>query len=460
MIKFTLNDLQNYLDHHEHSLSDAEVKEMIQNTRVEMAQRSKLGIFLFSIFIVIAWITSDLPEDTPLLFYSLVTAFIAGAVIRLVMTNTVTSWGRNHSSLWEQGFFYGVLLTSISWGLILGSSYYYYGAVWQSEIMLIYTVGFSAAAISTYHMWLALIRGYLYLIFGPVTIAASLIADGMSVAILTGVLAFVLLLSSHSAQWNRLYWENLLNTRLIQRRADELEVARKKSEEAHLGLLEANRMRDDIESIIRHDLKAPLQAVISIPPMILKWSPLTERRQRMVLGIADSGRRMLEMIEASLNLQKIERGTYSLNSQPLMLIPMLQTIRDELASMLDERGVTLELPSQGGDALTLYAEEMLTQNLLSNIIKNAIEATSPTGKVVVGLECNEQAINIIVTNPGKLDDLERHHFFDKYFTSGKKKGTGLGTYAAKRYTEVQGGTITLDTSIEDLVTIVVQLPLN
>ena len=95
--------------------------------------------------------------------------------------------------------------------------------------------------------------------------------------------------------------------------------------------------------------------------------------------------------------------------------------------------------------------------MLSNIIKNAVEA-SPTGEEVEVAMISEESAIIGIHNAGAVPIDIRETFFDKYTTSGKPGGTGLGTYSGKLIAQTLGGNIKLETSDEAGTTITIVLP--
>ena len=85
---------------------------------------------------------------------------------------------------------------------------------------------------------------------------------------------------------------------------------------------------------------------------------------------------------------------------------------------------------------------------LTNLVKNALEASPPGEKVFVDLEPGED-IRIRIWNKGAVPPSIRDRFFTKYATAGKKKGTGLGAYSAKQLLTVQGASVDMETTDED-----------
>ena len=105
----------------------------------------------------------------------------------------------------------------------------------------------------------------------------------------------------------------------------------------------------------------------------------------------------------------------------------------------------------------IESEEMLCYALLANLLKNAVEASPRGGSVFLDFNTTDNH-TITVHNQGVIPEAIRDTFFDKYVTSGKVQGTGLGTYTSHLITTSLGGQIHFTTSEEDGTTITVSLP--
>ena len=88
----------------------------------------------------------------------------------------------------------------------------------------------------------------------------------------------------------------------------------------------------------------------------------------------------------------------------------------------------------------------------------AAEASPENATISVGLSRGEGERVIEVANPGRLSETVLERFFEKYFTHGKDRGTGLGAYAIRIMTEVQGGRATVENAPGDRVLLRVFLP--
>jgi two-component system, sensor histidine kinase and response regulator len=244
----------------------------------------------------------------------------------------------------------------------------------------------------------------------------------------------------------------------------ELRRARKTIETQNEELIEAAKLREDVDLIIRHDLKTPLNAIIGYPQVILMKENLTEKGKAQINIIQESGYRMLSLINLSLDLFKMEKGVYQLNRVPVDIIKTLKNIEAEIEDTRKTKNLTLKTEVSGRplseeDTFIIFGEELLCYSMLANLIKNAVEA-SPKGEVVlISVETKESAL-ITIHNKGAVAEEIHDKFFDKYSTSGKTTGTGLGTYSAKLIAETQRGQISMSTSETEGTTISVQLPVK
>ncbi|MBF0212764.1 MAG: hybrid sensor histidine kinase/response regulator [Magnetococcales bacterium] len=243
------------------------------------------------------------------------------------------------------------------------------------------------------------------------------------------------------------------------------EALHQKNEELQQALQHSHhamKIREDMESISRHDLKGPLSTIIGYPELLLEDDNLTEQQRSYIKSMERSGYTLLEMINRSLDLFKMENGTYILKPEKIDLLVILERIVGDLGIHSGPKRVSIfiEFP-EGCDSLESFpivGEKMLCYSLFYNLILNAIEASCDDGKVGTYLTTQNGNGIIRITNPGEVPQAILEHFFDKYVTSGKEGGTGLGTYSAWLAAKTQGGRIELDTSHSGETSVIVTLP--
>jgi len=224
----------------------------------------------------------------------------------------------------------------------------------------------------------------------------------------------------------------------------------------------AEQFREDVERIVRHDLKSPTNAIITLSTMLLDEGGFSAEQREMLEYIEDYSQRMLRMLDMSLRLFKMEQGTFQLNAKPVDLIELLGRAGIELRDLLTSRNRNLRLvvrgvPASQDESFVVVGDELLLYSMLTNLVRNALEAAPPDSTITVSLD-EDASVQMRVHNLGSVPPEIRGRFFEKYATAGKTYGTGLGTYAAKLIAHTHGGSITMETSEEAGTTVAVVLP--
>jgi len=239
--------------------------------------------------------------------------------------------------------------------------------------------------------------------------------------------------------------------------------------EAFVDISEQKRLehlKEDVDRIVAHDLKAPIIGVISACKVLLMDEDGVQGEIREILEtIEQQGRKVLRMVGMSMTVYKMEAGSYAYTPSHVDFIGVVKSVLGELEDVAESLGVTVDVRfSDGSDLvssnLIVLGQDLLYESMVANLLKNAIEA-SPIGEAVT-LEmskCDSDVMRMTIANAGVVPPDVRETFFEKYATSGKSSGTGLGTYSASLVVRTVGGEISMETSDEDDQTIIsVSLP--
>ena len=253
-----------------------------------------------------------------------------------------------------------------------------------------------------------------------------------------------------------------LSMRLMQQKLihQKQELARQ-----NIALIAADKLKRDVEQITRHDLKTPLNSVIGFSDLMLQDTSvvLDDEHRHFLQLIRDSGFKALHMVNLSLDLYKMEQGTYQLEPKSVDIVPLLLGICSDDATKKYTKGVSIDIfihdqPVSEKEQFLVFGEELLCYSLFSNLLKNALEASTKGETVTISMVYDTVA-SVIIHNFGSVPSEIQQRFFEKYVTSGKRSGTGLGTYSARLMTEAQKGNIHMETSTEKGTTIIVKLPM-
>ncbi|SME95078.1 PAS domain-containing sensor histidine kinase [Desulfovibrio gilichinskyi] len=216
---------------------------------------------------------------------------------------------------------------------------------------------------------------------------------------------------------------------------------------------ELERLKEDVERIMHHDLKNPLNGIIGLPEILIMDGDLTPEQNNILEIIKNSGERMLRMIDSSLNLFKMENKTYNYSPQIVDLINVLEELLKDMESRCSAKDIKIVLKGNITEPFNVLAEYDLLYVMLSNILINAVEASPAGEQLVVELPFKPER-TMKIANKGVVPQQVRNYFFEKYKTHGKKGGTGIGTYSSKLIADTMNLSLTMHTSDEENMTII------
>jgi PAS domain S-box-containing protein len=221
-----------------------------------------------------------------------------------------------------------------------------------------------------------------------------------------------------------------------------------------------DKLKEDVSRIIRHDLKSPLSGIIGIPRILRKDENITPRQAEMLKAVEETGQMMLNLIDQSLELYKLESGSYEFHFEEFDVIALLRDVV-RTVQMGKEHPVPIRVTIDGRTfdeerSIPMTAERPLIFSMLNNLIKNAVEASE--GKPVIVDMNFDKGCRFSISNAGEVPKAIQSRFFDKYATEGKRGGTGLGTYSARLTAEKHGGSISMQSAAKLGTTVTVVIP--
>lgn len=222
-------------------------------------------------------------------------------------------------------------------------------------------------------------------------------------------------------------------------------------------LVENTRLKEEMQYMMRHDLKTPLIGMMHHLSEMASDKTLDATNSERAKSVESAAYRMLAMINGSQDMKKMEKGLYIAKEQKVDIVAVLNRLKKDLAGICRDGllELILELPQ---DKIALKGEEPLCYVMIANLLKNAIEAAPENSNIRVTLQCDNGRISLSIQNKGEVPLAIRDTFFDKYVTSNKADGTGIGTYSARLMVHAQCGDIVLDTSTPDSTTLTMTLP--
>ncbi|MEI7429861.1 MAG: HAMP domain-containing sensor histidine kinase [Betaproteobacteria bacterium] len=195
--------------------------------------------------------------------------------------------------------------------------------------------------------------------------------------------------------------------------------------EQNVALARAMQIQEEVERIARHDLKTPLNSIATVPALLRLCRVFTPEEDALLTIVENSAKRVLRMVSLSLDLFRMEEGLYVFNAQAVDLAALVINISKEFSEEARSRAVTFKF---NGTERPVYVcgEEVLCYSILANVLKNAIEAVPVGGEIQIRIVAGKKVF-LSINNSGVVPQDIRERFFEKYVSSGKIGGTGLGT---------------------------------
>lgn len=212
----------------------------------------------------------------------------------------------------------------------------------------------------------------------------------------------------------------------------------------------ANRARDEVLSVVSHDLRNPISA-IAMCARVLRETPPAEagKREELLVTISESTQWVTRLIQDLLDVANIERGQLSLQiapQDPTQLALQAMHMFDMEAS---QHGITLDtqvdtnLPLVSGDPARVV-------QVMGNLLRNAIKFTPRGGHITIGVAHRENEVEFFVRDSGLgIAASNQRKIFERYWQSAdgaRESGSGLGLSIAKGIVEAHGGRIWVESA--------------
>jgi signal transduction histidine kinase/ActR/RegA family two-component response regulator len=225
----------------------------------------------------------------------------------------------------------------------------------------------------------------------------------------------------------------------------------------------ANRLKDEFVSIVSHDLRTPLNAMLGWTAMLQKGTMDPSITARALRSIHDNATRQAKLIDDLLDFSRIIAGRLALEREEVDLRQLLRNVIESMIPAAAEKRIEMQF-SAAPDGIVLGDMRRLEQ-VFFNLLGNAVKFTEPGGRVDVELEAIDDIVEVRVVDTGiGIDPLFLPHVFDRFrqadsTTSRGHGGVGLGLSIARQLVEAHQGKISVKSPGKDQgATFIVRLP--
>lgn len=248
-------------------------------------------------------------------------------------------------------------------------------------------------------------------------------------------------------------------------------TVRKKAEEALINAKTAdeaaNRIKSEFLTNMSHELKTPLNSIIGFSDLLNEGiaGHLNEKQSRYVQFISSSGKNLLHIINNILELSKAEAGDEELQIKEFSVDESVNKVISTVLPQIHEKNLKFNYDSEI-KKLRIFADEDKFRQIMNNLLSNAIKFTPSGGSIDVILKQEEDLVTITVKDTGigvpedRLDTIFKPFIQLDSSLSRNFEGTGLGLTLVKKYIEMHGGNIYVESKIGEGSSFRFELPVT
>jgi len=235
------------------------------------------------------------------------------------------------------------------------------------------------------------------------------------------------------------------------------EDAKIKAEEATRIAENAVKAKQQFLSNMSHEIRTPMNAIIGFTKVVLK-TDLSAKQKEYLQAIKISGDALIVLINDILDLAKVDAGKMSFEKTPFKLPLSISTMMHLFETKIQEKNLVLVKEYDASIPEVLVGDPVRLHQIILNLVSNAVKFTSK-GEITVGVRLLKEdsenvTIEFSISDTGigisedKLDEIFENFQQESSLTSRLYGGTGLGLAIVKQLVELQGGTVTVKSKVD------------
>jgi PAS domain S-box-containing protein len=252
-------------------------------------------------------------------------------------------------------------------------------------------------------------------------------------------------------------------TLILKEALQKLEQSQTELSEALSKEKQLNEIKSRFVSMASHEFRTPLTTILSSASLIAKYTTTVDqdKRDKHINRIKNSVENLNEVLEDFLSLGKLNDGKVDVNYEPINMRRIIEDTVDEVKALL-KAGQYITLNCEGD--CQSRSDKKLLRNILLNLLSNAVKFSDEEKEILISGKIENSMACIAVTDKGiGIAEEDQQHLFSTFFRGANAfniQGTGLGLHIVKRYTDLLGGHIKVESKLNIGTTITIYIPVK
>jgi cell cycle sensor histidine kinase DivJ len=238
-------------------------------------------------------------------------------------------------------------------------------------------------------------------------------------------------------------------------------------ENARIESERINSAKSRFLATMSHELRTPLNAIIGFSDMLGNDTLVLDPARKLEYArlINESGRHLLSVVNGILDMSKMESGNFEITPEPFAPAPAIKSCCDILALKAQEAGVELKTRI-ASDLPEVVADRRAVNQILINLVSNAIKFTPRGGRVSVSALCDGPKLVVVVEDTGVgIGEADLARVGEAFFQARgaydrRHDGTGLGLSIVKGLVRLHGGEVDISSRLGAGTRVTVRLPVD
>lgn len=228
-----------------------------------------------------------------------------------------------------------------------------------------------------------------------------------------------------------------------------------------------SRLKSEFLANMSHELRTPLNSILGFSEMLQDCliGKLNDKQQKYTGYIHESGKHLLELINSILDLSKIEAGMMAVIPEQFSVRKSIDEVYSIIHPLASKKNIDIHLDISDGVS-DIVADKMMFKQIMYNLLSNAVKFTGEGGEIKINATSNDFFLQAsIIDNGIGIEEDNLKMIFNEFTqadssTSKEYEGTGLGLTLTKRFIEIQGGMMTVESDVGVGSNFTFRIPVN